>query len=241
MNRKEYFDDYLSTHFSRNAGQDDKRDGLEFATFDKNFGPVLPKSKNAKILEIGFGTGFFLKYLVKNGYTNVKGIELSAEETDYVRVNVYSEVEAVETTEGYLAEHLKEYDFIVMLDVLEHIPKTDTINFLRCIHASLADGGQLLVRVPNGSNPLNIQMFVCDFTHEFIYSTESLRQVNSLARFSKSEVRPFKEEGMSTHGRITNVTQPIMFFLLRMLMGLNRSYQNNESFYTRTIFCISKK
>lgn len=240
-NRKDYFNNYITTHFSANAVLDKKKDLLEFNTFDRNILQFLPKNKNAKVLEIGFGTGFFLKYLLKNNYRNIYGIELSNEETEFVKKNIYENVECVNNTEEFLDNHHNEYDFIIMSDVLEHIPKNETVTFLKKVKDALKKDSIFIAKVPNGSNPFNVQMFICDFTHEFIYSTESLIQVNKLAGFKKIQIFPQKEENKTWHSKITNITAPICYSFLKILVGLNRCSLNAQSFYTKNIFCVCKK
>jgi 2-polyprenyl-3-methyl-5-hydroxy-6-metoxy-1,4-benzoquinol methylase len=241
MKRNFIFKNYISTQFSYNADFSPEKIKLEFNTFDRNFKKILPDNKNARILEIGFGTGIFIKYLLEKGYKNIYGIELSEEETDFVKKNVHDNVECVDKTEDFLEKHQNEYDFVCMFDVLEHIPKTETIDFLIKIKNSLRKNGIYIARVPNVSNPFNIEMFAGDFTHEFIYSARSLTQVNKIAGFSNVMVFPFKEENISWHSKITNITAPICYVFLRIFIGLNRCSSHPSSFYTKNIFCVCKK
>jgi len=64
MNRKYLFEKYISTHFEENSKLSNERINLEFCTFDRNFENILLNKKTKDILEIGFGTGFFIKYLL---------------------------------------------------------------------------------------------------------------------------------------------------------------------------------
>lgn len=241
MKRNDLFKNYITTHFSENAKLSDKRTKIENNTFDRNFKKILPENKDIKILEIGFGTGFFIKYLLSNGYKNIHGIELSDEETEYVKKNIYDGVECIESTEDFLEMCKNEYDYIFMFDVLEHIPKDETINFLMNVRNSLRYGGILSARVPNASNPFNINAIGSDFTHEFFYTARSLAQVNKIAGFFKIKILPFKEENITWHGRITNITQKIMFFLIKLLIGLCRNDLDPTAIYTKNIYCICKK
>ncbi|MEM1973810.1 MAG: hypothetical protein QXN68_03370, partial [Thermoplasmata archaeon] len=45
--------------------------------YDLNYKKFLPSDKNTKILELGCGKGFFLKYLKEMGYSYIKGVENS--------------------------------------------------------------------------------------------------------------------------------------------------------------------
>lgn len=241
MKRNFLFKNYITTQFEHNAELSDERIRLENNTFDRNFKKILPNNKEVKILEIGFGTGFFIKYLLSNGYKNIYGIELSPEETEFVKKNIYNNVECVESTEDFLDKHKNDYDFIFMFDVLEHIPKDKTIDLLMKIKQALRSGGIFIARVPNASNPFNVNQFGNDFTHEFIYTARSLSQVNKIAGFSEIKILPFKEENISWHGRITNITQKIMFPLIKLIIGLCRNSLDPSTFYTKKIYCVCKK
>jgi len=241
MKRKDLFKNYIETQYKEQTDFSINKIRLEFNTYDRNFKKFLPCNKNVKILEIGFGTGYFLKYLLENGYRNIYGIELSDEETEFVKKNVHNNVECVDETEKFLDKHQNEYDFICMFQVLEHIPKSETINLLKKIRASLRNNGIFIATVPNSSNPFNIFAFGADFTHEFIFNAKSLAQVNKLAAFSDTQIYPCREENLSWHSKITNITAPIFHFLLKIFVGLNRCYLSPNDFYTKNLLCVCRK
>lgn len=241
MSRKYLFKNYISIRFKDRTDFAKKKLKLEFNSYDRNYQNYLPQNKNANILEIGFGTGYFLKYLLMQGYKNIYGIELSDEETEFVKKNVHNNVECVESTEDFLDKHQNEYDFIYMSQVLEHIPKDNTIDLLRKIKKSLKDNGIFVANTPNINNPLNIFTFGADFTHEFIFSPESLSQVCKIANFSDIKIFPFKEENISWHGKITNITSKISYFFIKIIIGLNRCYLSPSNIYSGNIYCVCKK
>jgi 2-polyprenyl-3-methyl-5-hydroxy-6-metoxy-1,4-benzoquinol methylase len=240
MERNELFKNYITTRFKQNIELSDERIKFENNTYDRNLKTILSGNKDVKILEIGFGTGFFIRYLLSLGYKNIFGIDLSEEETAFVKENVYPNVECVKSTEEFLDKHNNQYDFVFMFDVLEHIPKEKTIDFLIKVRRSLRDGGIFVARVPNASNPFNSNIFGSDFTHEFIYAAGSLSQVNKIAGFSGVNIFPFKEENLSWHGKITNITQKIMFPLIKLMIGLCRNDLDPAAFYTKNIYCICR-
>ena len=49
-------------------------------TAEKQYLKVLPKDKNAKILDIGFGDGWFMAGCVRMGYTNIYGADFFGKE-----------------------------------------------------------------------------------------------------------------------------------------------------------------
>ena len=53
---------------------------LRAKAFRQRFSNILPTDKDAAILDIGCGVGFFLWFLQKNGFTNTSGIDVSPEQ-----------------------------------------------------------------------------------------------------------------------------------------------------------------
>ncbi len=99
---------------------------------------------NAKILEVGCGTGGNLEMLAK--YGEVYAIELD----DWAKEKAQDKGVAKEIRSGKLPEELvfedMKFDMIVMFDVLEHIDEdSETIQALEKL---LADGGMFFATVP---------------------------------------------------------------------------------------------
>ena len=234
--RNELFEHYLSQHLSSNLDMTRKRLSREFDQFHRNLGTLLPMDKSANILEIGFGTGYLLKYLLSINFTNLHGVEICKEEVDYVKETIHSGVELVNDTPEFLHRNRDQYDLILAFDVLEHIPKDEVVNFLKAVKTSLKPGGKFIARVPNSANPFNVQNFFHDFTHEVFYNSESLEHVLSIAGFSDASARAWKEERRSLHSKITNLTSPVMYKITHLVMGLSRLYFDPKSPMTRNIY-----
>lgn len=107
---------------------------------------VVHPPKNAKILEIGCGTGHNLAMLKEFG-------SLEASELDRCARAVASKRLPRKVKEAKLPDlsmfKRNGYDLIALLDVLEHVP--DDLASLRAIHMRLKPGGALLLTVP--ANP----------------------------------------------------------------------------------------
>ena len=152
----------------------------------------LPSNREAKILDIGCGDGKFLFFLRQHGYTNMEGLEMDSRLADLTVKRVSCPVHVVSDTLEFLDCNQNRYDAICMNDVLEHIPKSDTISFLAAVRESLMPGGNLVVNVPQVSGFTSLYCRYNDFTHETIFTEMSLRQVLLLARFS--DIRFIKEK-----------------------------------------------
>lgn len=98
----------------------------------------------SRVLEIGFGNGQFLGYCRRRGWA-VMGTELISELVEAAR------------QAGYDAWHAGDldtlpddsFDLVVAFDVLEHIPPSEAISFLRTLRRKVRPGGTAVIRVPN--------------------------------------------------------------------------------------------
>jgi cyclopropane fatty-acyl-phospholipid synthase-like methyltransferase len=122
----------------------------------------------------------------------MEGLEMDSRLADLTVKRVSCPVHVVSDTLEFLDRNQNRYDAICMNDVLEHIPKSDTISFLAAVRESLMPGGNLVVNVPQVSGFTSLYCRYNDFTHETIFTEMSLRQVLLLARFS--DIRFIKEK-----------------------------------------------
>jgi len=183
-------DAYLSSYFGteRHAERDEVR---RIGGFVHNFADMLPE-RGAVCLEIGPGKGEILHWLVQRGY-QVRGVDVSSEVVDFCNRSLPGCVEHASDTEEWLNSHPAEYDVVLMLHVLEHIPKRHVVSMLCAIRKALRPGGRLLIEVPNMGNPLvGLNMRYADWTHEVGFTVESLRYVVLAAGFPGVVVRPIE-------------------------------------------------
>lgn len=103
-------------------------------------------SKDAQLLDMGFGQGNFLRYLKGNGYINVLGIDPSENSVKNVcKDGIKAVVGSVfEQPKG---EYYRKFDCVFLFDVLEHLlfPRQAIAN----MSMYLRKGGYLLISVPN--------------------------------------------------------------------------------------------
>ncbi len=239
--QKQIYDKYITSgYFKQNTDLSDKKIKKEFNFFDRNIFSHLSKNRKSKILEIGFGTGIFLKYLKDNGFSNFEGIEVGKEQFRFVKNNITRKVHLVGDTLNFLGKKNNFYDAIIMLDVLEHIPKNQIFEFIIKVRSSLKKNGKLILRVPNGSNSFNIDLFYADFTHETIFTEKSIRQIAKTLKFSDVTVFGAKEENISFHGKITNISQKISFFFMKLIIQFQRLHFEDSPLNKNIIGVLTK-
>ena len=90
----------------------------------------------------------------------------------------------VNDTSAFLLENPSAYQMITMNDVLEHVPKRETVSLLMAILEALQPGGSVIINVPQVSGFASFFCRYNDFTHETIFTEMSLKQVLFSAGFS---------------------------------------------------------
>lgn len=100
-------------------------------------------TSNARILEIGTGGGFALKYFKNKGYT-VTGVETSTASVIFAKERLGIDIKQV-PFEDFKENAL--FDVIILNHVLEHF--TNLPGVMKLIVSKLNKGGILYVRVPN--------------------------------------------------------------------------------------------
>lgn len=180
---KEIFEKYHDTFYGEMQEWRDYE--LTSAGYGEWYYDCLPAEKTARILDIGCGDGKFLYFLEKNGYTVIEGLELSSQQAGKARKHVECPIHVVEDAIAFLLDHPSTYQMITMNDVLEHVPKNETVSLLRGVLKALQPNGTAVVNVPQVSGFTSIFCRYNDFTHETIFTEMSLKQVLSLAGFSE--------------------------------------------------------
>lgn len=146
-----------------------------FSTWSFYYRRHLPESKEARILDIGCGEGGFIYFLRHLGYTNVVGIDLSAEQ-----VALGQELGIEGLIQGDLRPYLQsgeQFDFIVARDVVEHFDKDEVFDLVSLVFSGLRHQGRFMMQVPNGEGIFSNSIYYGDFTHESFFSHLSVRQL----------------------------------------------------------------
>jgi 2-polyprenyl-3-methyl-5-hydroxy-6-metoxy-1,4-benzoquinol methylase len=140
--------------------------------------------RDTRILDVGCGMGHQLFILKKLGYRQLHGIEITKTSLDVAREELGEDVELILADAfEYLPRVPQRFGCIICNDVLEHIPRERTIEFLQLIHGALQRGGIVVLRVPNMASLLAQYSMYLDFTHVVGFTEFSLMQVLDIAGF----------------------------------------------------------
>ena len=127
--------------------------------------------KNAKILDLGCGPGYFLDEMKQRGYTDVTGVTLSPGDVKLCEDKGHTikryDLSFIPQKDGYYDESV---DFIFLRHALEHSPYP--IFSLMEYNRILKQGGRIYIEVPAPD---------CDRMHEFNLNHYSILGQNQLA------------------------------------------------------------
>lgn len=152
-----------------------------------NYLSRLPSDRDARVLVISCGPGYFVNLLKEEGYENVTGIDSHPEKIEYARqkglncraAKAFEELQATE----------RPYDVIICEQELNHLTKDEMVAFLNLVWDKLSPGGRLICHGLNGANPIvGAETLAQNFDHFNTFTSYSLRQVLEYCGFKDISV-----------------------------------------------------
>lgn len=137
---KFYYDHVLSQVYSEGHSPFHKTITADVV---KRFVDPLNLPKNARIIDLGCGPGYFLDEMKLREYTNTQGVTLNREDADLVRQNGHS---VVQGDMNFLADLDESVDLLFCRHSLEHSP-FPYITLLE-YNRVLKNNGHLYIEVP---------------------------------------------------------------------------------------------
>lgn len=190
--RKHFYKKYVSTHVREMYGERSlEKINQEFPVWEKFFGRFLPKDKDARILDLGCGDGGLVYWLRLRGFVNVEGVDVGEEQIKGAKQLGISGVMLGDAL-SFLREKKNLYVTIVARDFLEHFTKEEIVELMPAVFESLRDGGVFIVQTINAENLLGSRLRHADFTHETVFTQDSIRQLLRVFGFSDVEVYPMR-------------------------------------------------
>lgn len=239
---------YFSSHYHSFAPKDDKHWQWVIQLTAQSCGKVFSGlNKNSPVLDAGCGVGYLEFFLLKEGFTNIDAVDISAEQVNvaknYMKKYKMDVADKVRFQCANIIEYLKSsstaYTVIVASDILEHFSKNAGFKFLELAYNALDEEGCIIVRVPNMEHPTNASYnFFNDFTHEIGFTRSSLKQCLLAAGFSDVSVSFEKRLPFPQTDIIQRFRQAMAPFYHRFLTALLRMPRNS---FSPNIIAIAKK
>ena len=208
--------------------------------FNRLFAPRLPRDKSAAILDVGCGYGAFLYSLEQAGYCNTEGIDLDPHHIEVARRLGIHNVRCGNATD-LLRDCREQFDCIVAIDLLEHIPKAEVFDFLELVRQAMRPGGRFLCQVPNVA-AFYTPLFFMDFTHETPFTAPSLKQVLHVADLVNVEILPIGPIGHGVKSSVRSVLWKLLSGGLRLVQTIEGGPRDPlDSIYTAAILGVGDK
>lgn len=176
------------------------------AYFDREFSHYA--FDGLKVLEVGFGNGELLAWLSERG-AFLYGAEASE-----------ALVEAARRRGVRIIDPLAEagrFDFIILMDVFEHMSVAELRTALVWYRDHLAEAGRLLARFPNGQSPFSPAYQFGDITHKTQLSADSLAQ---LATEAKLRLTLARRPAPAYHGSVARRLSGSLRYALQGIMEI---------------------
>lgn len=136
---------------------------------------LLGDAAGKSALEIGCGTGFCLGALRRMGLGRVEGIDSDAGQVEASRSrSLPARHVPIARFRAYSEANSAAFDYVLMFDVLEHVPGDARLDFLREVWSMLKPGGRLVCQVPNANSIVASRYRYIDATHHVSFTEASL-------------------------------------------------------------------
>jgi SAM-dependent methyltransferase len=157
--------------------------------YRSNYLKHFPKNKEAHILVVSCGPGYFVNLLKDQGFSNVLGIDSDPAKIKYAQAKGLN-------CEGQGAFHFlegrrEEFDIIVAEQEINHLTLEEIIHFFHLCRQGLKKGGRLIIHSINGANPIiGVESLTQNIDHFNSFTEYSLRQVLEYGQFSDIRIFP---------------------------------------------------
>lgn len=210
----------------------------QFPVYEYYFGKYLPADMNAKIIDLGCGSGELVYWLNTKHYGNVIGIDISKE-----LINIGNALGISNLICGnifdYLGENKGNYSLIIMRDVLEHFDREEVFTLIGLLYHNLEENGKVIIQVPNGQSPFVGKILFGDFTHNNAFTESSINQLVKAAGFT--EVKVF--EATPVPKNLKGMIRLILWNFLRFFIKTAQLIASGDSsgYFTQNIIAFIKK
>ena len=172
-------------------GPDDIEKGYNtfYKFYRANYLKYLPADKNAKILVISCGPGYFLNLLRIEGYGNGFGIDSDAEKIAFAKKKNFDC--SREDVFEFLGNHDNKFDVIVAEQEINHLTLDEINSFLLICKQRLTDKGTLILHSLNGANPITgSESLAQNIDHFNTFTEYSLKQILNYSGFEYPKIFP---------------------------------------------------
>jgi SAM-dependent methyltransferase len=197
--------------------------------------PFLPRSRDARVLEIGCGMGELLTGLSEVGY-DCTGLDVSRTRIERLQRRQRPRLRFQQAEGTRLPFDGASFDLVISIQLFEHLHPDDAETHLRETCRVLKPGGRYLLETPNKwAGPGDVSRFFSDQPEGFHlreYSIAELSGLMSLAGYAQVSVVRWKKEILSARAAIR---------LERLWKRLPRSVRRQRTFGLHNPLYLARK
>jgi len=236
--RNEFYRKYNSAFKIHISDFDENAINEMWKWFDHKYLPLINSySKDSAILELGCGRGYLLEYLRRNGFDNLKGFDISAEQIEIAKGKGF-DVEVADVL-SFFENNKKKYEIIFALDFLEHFYKQELLSIVQSVFNTLDEDGIFISHTPNGQAIISPKMIYGDLTHLTILTPNSALQLLNACGFKEIK---FLEAGPVIKN-VQGLVRLAIWKLIKLFRNLERLADSGkaEKILTENFIIIGKK
>jgi SAM-dependent methyltransferase len=201
----------------------------------------FPENKETAILDLGCGAGAWEYVARRLGYGNIVGIDCSPQQVAAARRLGLAGVREDDFLRVLRALEDESQGLVIAFDVLEHFRKDEILEIVDQINRVLTPGGKVIIHTPNGTSPFSGRFGHGDFTHETIFTRNSLAQLLNSCGFSRIECY---EDPPVVHGFVSLVRWllwQVVRGALRFYLAVETGTLDRQEIFTQNLLCVAVK
>lgn len=206
--------------------------------YKRNFGKHLPQRKDAKILVVSAGPGYFVDYLAQSGYLDVLGID---SDPDKVQLALNRSINViVGDAIEYLDSSTERYDMIILEQEINHLTKDEFMSVLALVKSRLAAGGSVALNAGNYANPITApDHHGTNLDHFSAWTSLSLEQAYQFSGYSEWATYPL--DNYVLYGNPLNyVAKAVTGLISITLRILFKMYGKDEKVFSKRLVSIAR-
>lgn len=201
----------------------------------------FPEDKETAILDLGCGAGAMEYFARRRGFGKITGIDRSPQQVAAARSLGLTGVREGEVLEVLETVESESQGLVIAFDILEHFTKDEGLGFMDQIHRVLTPGGKVIIHTPNGASPFGGRPGYGDFTHETIFTRDSLEQLLTVCGFSRLECY---EDQPVVHGLVSGLRWLVWRVLragLKVYLAAETGSLGRNEILSQNLLCVAVK
>lgn len=212
---------------------------LYFLFHTKNYFHRMPEDKDAEILVVSSGVGYFQYTLKEWEYRNVAGIDSDQIKVEYAKNKGYNS-KCINCFD-FLEQTENKYDLIFAEQEVNHLTRDEFILFLKLCHNALKPNGKVIINAANCANPLIATEYPGNnIDHYTSFTENNLRQYFSLVPFKEVEVFPH-DFYVLKNNPLNYVAKAVVGIIHKLLKIIFSMYGKHNSIFTKRLGVVAIK